>query len=107
MGSDDHCVWPPEHSLSSYRFLFCHFAFRLSEIRVIGRQLLVIPNNGLLLWAENQKFATKLQDPRHPGRGFRMVLLNFSFVPERLRQSLLRHGRSSTASTRRIKNRII
>lgn len=50
-------------SFQMFHFLFCHFASRLSDIRVILKQLLVIPNNGLSLGLRIKKFTTKLQDP--------------------------------------------
>ena len=50
-------------SFHMFYFLFCHFASHLSDIRVINKQLRVIPNNGLSLGLRIKKFTTKLQDP--------------------------------------------
>ena len=50
-------------SFQMFHFLLCHFAPRLSDVRVIRKQLRVIPNNGLSLGLRIKKFTTKLQDP--------------------------------------------
>ena len=41
-------------SFQMFYFLFCHFASRLSDLRDIRKQLLVIPNKGLLVRVEDQ-----------------------------------------------------